>query len=281
MYFYSSTQWILLFFAYAFAGYLWEEIYVSLRQHKLVNRGFLHGPVLPIYGFGAIIILFTVLPVIDNWCLIFILGMCAATVLEYITGALLNKIFKMRYWDYSNDFANVRGYICLRASLAWGAFSLLLVNAIHPLMDRIVLDIPYDLDQTAAVLLICVFTVDCIVSVQQAWDVRTLLISMAEENQEIQQLLERVELLKRRRDAIIAFSDLDQNGVPDILEDMDIKLKEHIQKLKEKNAIRMDALKRVMRANPSATNPNQRMLFQEIRSYFELERKEKKDRKNK
>ena len=132
MHFYTTGQWVLLFFFYCFCGWVWESCYVSACKRQWVNRGFLHGPLLPIYGSGAIIILFVTLPVEQDLRLVFLLGMIAATVLEYVTGAEMERLFKVRYWDYSHHRFNLNGHICLTSSLAWGFFSILLVRFIHP-----------------------------------------------------------------------------------------------------------------------------------------------------
>lgn len=94
MHVYTTGQWVLLFFFYCFCGWVWESCYVSICQSRWVNRGFLNGPLLPIYGFGAIIILFATLPVEDNLYLVWLFGMLAATALEYVTGAAMEALFK-------------------------------------------------------------------------------------------------------------------------------------------------------------------------------------------
>ena len=99
---YTIHQWLLLFYLYCFAGWVWESCYVSALKHKWINRGFLKGPLLPIYGSGAIVVLISTITVKENIFLVFIIGMIAATVLEYITGELMESIFHVRYWDYSN-----------------------------------------------------------------------------------------------------------------------------------------------------------------------------------
>ena len=142
MYVYSPGQWALLFFFYCFCGWVWESCYVSAKQRHWVNRGFLHGPLLPIYGSGAIIILFVTLPVADNLWLVYILGLVAATLLEYVVGAVMEQLFKVRYWDYTKQPCNLHGYICLTSSIAWGFFSILLVRFIHPPIDRLLHKLP-------------------------------------------------------------------------------------------------------------------------------------------
>ena len=137
MYVYTPGQWALLFFFYCFCGWVWESCYVSAKQRHWVNRGFLHGPLLPIYGSGAIIILFATLPVADNFWLVYFLGMLAATALEYVVGAVMEQLFKVRYWDYTKQPFNLHGYICLTSSIAWGFFSDLLIYVIHPPIDKL------------------------------------------------------------------------------------------------------------------------------------------------
>ena len=110
---YVISMGILLFFFYCFCGWVWESAYVSVCERKLVNRGFLKGPFLPIYGSGAICILIVTIPVRGNIPAMCIVGMVAATVLEYITGYVMERLFKVRYWDYTGKFLNVHGYICL------------------------------------------------------------------------------------------------------------------------------------------------------------------------
>ena len=89
MHAYYLCQWILFFFIYSFAGWVWECCYVSVRKRRWVNRGFMHGPILPLYGSGALVILIGTIPVRENIALVFICGMIGATILEYITGAAM------------------------------------------------------------------------------------------------------------------------------------------------------------------------------------------------
>ena len=100
MHIYTTGQWVLLFFFYCFCGWVWESCYVSVCQRRWVNRGFLHGPLLPIYGSGAILILFVTLPAANHLWLVYVLGLVAATALEYVTGAVMERLFGVRYWDY-------------------------------------------------------------------------------------------------------------------------------------------------------------------------------------
>ena len=194
MHVYSAGQWVLLFFFYCFCGWVWESCYVSACQRHWVNRGFLHGPLLPIYGSGAIIILFATLPVAGNLWLVWLLGMLAATALEYATGAAMEALFKVRYWDYSKQKFNLNGHICLSSSIAWGFFSILLVKFIHPPIGRLLADVPARLVDPLALVLTAVFTVDVVQSVQAALDLREVLSRLTEENEELRRLAKRAEV---------------------------------------------------------------------------------------
>ena len=194
MHVYSAGQWVLLFFFYCFCGWVWESCYVSLCQRHWVNRGFLRGPLLPIYGSGAIIILFVTLPVAGNLWLVWLFGMLAATALEYVTGAAMEALFKVRYWDYSKQKFNLNGHICLSSSIAWGFFSILLVRFIHPPIGRLLADVPAWLVDPLALVLTAVFTVDVVQSVQAALDLKEVLSKLTEENEELRRLAKRAEV---------------------------------------------------------------------------------------
>ena len=194
MHVYTTGQWVLLFFFYCFCGWVWESCYVSLRQRRWVNRGFLHGPLLPIYGSGAIIILFVTLPVEEDLFLVWLMGMLAATALEYVTGVVMERLFQVRYWDYSNQKFNLNGHICLSSSIAWGFFSILLVRFLHPPVGRLLADVPAWLVDPAAIVLTAAFSADVVRSVQDALDLKEILTRVAEENEDLRRLAKRAEL---------------------------------------------------------------------------------------
>ena len=175
MYVYSLGQWLLFFFLYCFLGWVWESCYVSAKRRQWVNRGFLHGPMLPIYGTGAVIILLATIPVRDSLWLVFLLGMLAATALEYVTGAAMEALFKVRYWDYSKQRFQFQGYICLRSSLCWGFLGLILTSVIHPPIEKLVLGLPFIGLIVIDVLFSAAFISDVIVSVRSALDLAKVL----------------------------------------------------------------------------------------------------------
>lgn len=194
MYSYDFTQWLLFFYLYSFVGWVWESCYVSLKKARWVNRGFLNGPFLPIYGFGALTILLSTLAVRESLPLIFLFGMTAATILEYFTGACMEKLFHVRYWDYSNQKVNLNGYICLTSSLAWGFFSVLLVRVIHPPVETAVLRIPATAAEVVTVVLSILVAGDVTQSFHEALDLKETLIKLSESNEHIRRLQKRLEV---------------------------------------------------------------------------------------
>ena len=132
---YHIINW---FYIYSFLGWLWESSYVSFKEKKLVNRGFVTGPVCTIYGFGAVIVYLILKPISGNIILLYLGGVIVPTILEYATAVLMETLFHTSWWDYSKNKYNFQGRICLGASLGWGAFSVILFYVFRPFVERIV-----------------------------------------------------------------------------------------------------------------------------------------------
>ena len=187
---YDLSQWILFFFLYSFLGWVWESCYVSVRKHRWVNRGFMHGPMLPLYGSGAMVVLIVTIPVRDNIPLVFLMGMIGATILEYFTGITMERLFHVRYWDYRNLKFNVRGYICPIASLCWGVFSILMVKVVHVPFEHIVLLIPVTIADILAFVLTIAAAVDFTQSFNEAMDMKRILVQLEASKEQIQKMQE-------------------------------------------------------------------------------------------
>ena len=194
MHAYYLPQWVLFFFIYSFIGWVWESCYVSVRKRRWVNRGFMHGPMLPLYGSGAIVVLVSTMGVGENAALIFLLGMMAATVLEYFTGAAMERLFHVRYWDYSNQKLNLHGYICVTSSLCWGFFSVLLVRVVHVPVETAVLRIPLTVSEGAALVLSVAAAVDLTQSFNEAMDLKRILSQLEESREQIRKLQEKLKV---------------------------------------------------------------------------------------
>ena len=130
-------SYFLCFIIYSFLGYICEVIYVFIITKKLTNRGFLYGPLVPIYGFGALLILGVFFPLrsITSWyqpILVFIVGFLLTSILEYLASFFIELIFHMRLWDYSKHKFNINGRVCLLNSSLFAILVLLVFYLIHP-----------------------------------------------------------------------------------------------------------------------------------------------------
>lgn len=157
----------LYFFIYAFLGWCAEVSFATLKSGKLVNRGFLNGPLCPIYGFGCLGIVTVLTPLSQNLILLFFGSFIFASVLEFVTGFVLGKIFKQKWWDYSKEPFNIMGYVCLRMSVLWGFACVFVVKLVHPPIAFAVSKIPYPVNLIVAVILYAILIADIIVSVFQ------------------------------------------------------------------------------------------------------------------
>ncbi len=180
VYDYSFLQWMLIFYIYCFLGWCFESTVVSVQQRRFVNRGFLRGPMLPIYGFGATLLLHVSLPLYNHPAALFAVSMLVATIFEYIVGVVMEKLFKVKYWDYSSHRFQFQGRICLQSSLCWGFFGVLLARVIHPPVEVLAVGLPSVLLAVLVALLTIAFAGDVAVSVRTALDLARLLEELDE-----------------------------------------------------------------------------------------------------
>ncbi len=196
MYLYTWYQWLLFFFIYCFIGWIIESTYVSVRSLHFVNRGFLRLPLLPLYGSGAIIMLWLSLPVQGNLFLVFLFGMLGASALEYVTGYAMERLFKMKYWDYSNNPFNLNGYVCLTNSIAWGFLTLLLTEVIHRPLEWLVLHLNVTVCIILVIIVGIIFVTDAIHSTKEALDLGRILETMTKLKSELDEVQVQISLLK-------------------------------------------------------------------------------------
>ncbi len=175
---------LVLFFAiYSFLGWTMESIFASINERKIINRGFLTGYFCPIYGFGAVLIIKATQLVGNTFesrptslIINILLSIVLVTVLEYITGFLLERIFNCKWWDYSQNAWNIQGYICLKYSLLWGLLTFLLVQVIHPVTEMGVYSIPGAARYYLAAFLLLYFMADTAKSVVETLDLRKVIL---------------------------------------------------------------------------------------------------------
>lgn len=154
-----------IFIIYAFIGWCTEVGYAALNTGKFVNRGFLNGPYCPIYGCGVVIVVAVLTPLKENLIILFIGSFLLTSVLEFITGFLLEKVFHNKWWDYSNLPFNIKGYVCLKFSIYWGLACTFIMDIMHPIIYKFITIIPRILGIVLISVFMGVFVVDVIITV--------------------------------------------------------------------------------------------------------------------
>ena len=167
---FSLYQILAFFLIYSCLGWCLEVIYAAVSTGQLVNRGFLNGPVCPIYGFGMIIVLFTLSPLADNLLLLYLGGVSLPSVLELVGGWALYKLYHTRWWDYSDFPFNIGGYICLEFSLLWGVGTVVVMKAVHPMIAGFVEMIPQMVGFVLMCILYACYAADVVVTAFAASD---------------------------------------------------------------------------------------------------------------
>lgn len=210
----SIDYLFLSFIVFAFLGWLMESTFVSLRKHRWINRGFLNGPICPIYGFGAVLVIAVLMPLKYNWAFVFFGGLLLDSALEYMTSLGMELVFKNRWWDYSSQPFNLQGRICLKISLGWGVLSLVLVYLLAPASDWLIRQIPLVAVPWLSLTLFILLLADFILSVIAAINLNKIIAGFSQAaslwlekgSTLVDNLLERGELV--RDDLILRFESL-------------------------------------------------------------------------
>lgn len=169
------VQTLYWFFLYGCIGWGVEVVYAAIKERRLVNRGFLCGPICPIYGCGMVVLNWTVAALAPSGegksvstMAVFFVGMVLTTAIELVGGWTLFKIYHIRWWDYSNMKFNIGGYICPQFSLLWGLGSVIMVKVVHPALAKASSPLPMKVLVPAEAAVLALFVVDLIVSAAAA-----------------------------------------------------------------------------------------------------------------
>lgn len=225
--------WFLYFSIYSFLGWICEVIYCSIPVKKFINRGFLNGPVCPVYGFGALFVIYIMEWLnIDFPILIFIFGGVIASVIEFIADILLEYVFHTRLWNYSNRKFNIKGRVCLLNSTLFATLSLVLLEIIHPLMVLFISKFSNLVIILVASLFLIIFIVD------MSWTVNEVInLNIALKNMNILEKLKKefnkkefkLKRLKRLRRLIEAFPQLEHKKYKEEFKRLKSLIKESIE----------------------------------------------------
>lgn len=160
----SFLNYFFVFFIYSVVGWFAESVYASINERKIVNRGFLIGPYCPIYGCGSLIIILYLDQYKDNFITVFFLAVVLCSILEYFTSYLMEKLFKTRWWDYSEQKFNLNGRICGQFSILFGLGGLFVIYCIHPIFVKLYSMIPENIILVIVIISFIMFVVDTIIS---------------------------------------------------------------------------------------------------------------------
>ena len=161
---YDLKTWFLLFITYSFIGWIIEMIDNVIVYKKIINRGFLIGPYCPIYGYGAVFIIYFLHSYTKEPIVLFIMAMVICAILEYTTSYLMEKIFQARWWDYSNFKYNINGRICLETMIPFGIGGCAILYIANPIITKLFSMLPSMGLTILSITLFIIFLIDNLVS---------------------------------------------------------------------------------------------------------------------
>lgn len=261
MYQYSIIEWLFFFYLYCFCGWIFESTFVSLKSRKFVNRGFMRGPFLPIYGSGAIMMLVVSMPFQDNIFLTYIAGCIGATALELVTGELMEALFKVRYWDYSNQKFNYKGHICLSSTVAWGFLTIFMTGFLHKGVERIIFFLPSEAVTVLTVAASFYIVADFTLSFKAALDLRDVLMGLEKAKEEM-------ERIQKRLDVIIAVA---SDEIESRRQENSLKVEELMDSIEAK----FNSLRERLKINPSEFVDDVREEIMELRNKYSIEKEQR------
>lgn len=175
----TITDYLFMFFFFSAVGWTVECTYRSLGERRIINSGFLYGPMCPIYGVGCLVIDTLLVPIATplekRLIPVLLLGMVLSDTVEYVTSFLMEKLFNTRWWDYSNNFLNLHGRICFKHTMYWAIFTFAYVYIIAPLYDFMLTFIPQQVRMIAVFVILAIFSVDLVLTVKAAADINKLM----------------------------------------------------------------------------------------------------------
>ena len=240
--------YLIYFFIYAFIGWVVEVSYHTVTIGKFINRGFLSGPYCPIYGFGAISVIYFLTDIAEkNKLVLFIGSIAIATAIEFVAGFLLEKIFHERWWDYSDRKLNIGGYVCLEFSVIWGLFCFLLYEAVHPLVKNLVGLIPLGMLKYLDLGLIIIMTIDLIATINTLVGINKKLKVLDKIRKDIRKVSDRIGTRVYDRTIALENKQEEIKKNPEIIE-----IENRIRELKERKEILGE--RRILRAFPNLTD---------------------------
>ena len=180
----TFLYYFFIFILYTFLGWVFVVAFIFIRTKRFVNRGFLIGPACPIYGFGALIMMFYLTQYKDEPFTVFIMGAFICSTLEYITSYIMEKIFKARWWDYSDKKFNVNGRICLTYAFLFGLCGVIMICFTNPIIIYLLNLIPENIMVIISSSFLIIFITDVLVSFNIISKFKTTALNIAKDSTE-------------------------------------------------------------------------------------------------
>lgn len=180
------SQLFLYFILYSFMGWVMETCYCSTLEHRLVARGFLYGPICPIYGGGVTLMILFFTPLKGNLVLFYVTAVVVMTSWEYLVGWFLEMTTHVKYWDYSQYRFNLKGRVCLWVALTWGVLSYLVIFFIHPPIQSLCENLPVWLEFMLCGAFLALLSVDAVLTIRHLALVSKLVVGVTKLGQELQ-----------------------------------------------------------------------------------------------
>ena len=234
--------YFLLFIIYSIIGWILELLFSIVELKRIVNRGFLIGPYCPIYGAGCLLLVILLSSYADDPIVLFALSVLICSVLEYVTSWLMEKIFKLRWWDYSNMRFNINGRICLETMVPFGIVGVIVVKYVNPFLLNLLGKLSFNSLSIIAIITMSLFIIDVFISFNVVFNLKTITRSITKDStEEIKKAVHKFihnNLFMYER-IVKAFPNMSK-----IIQDQKEKTKKFIAEINEKNKNKKNKLKK-------------------------------------
>ena len=227
--------YFMLFIIYSFIGWSIEVVGKLIEKHKFINRGFLVGPICPIYGWGCIAIILLLSKYKSSPIVLFLMAIIICSILEYFTSYFMEKLFHVRWWDYTRRKYNINGRICAETMIPFGLLGCLVFYIVNPIFTDLLNKIPVNTLNILAIIIFTLYIIDNVVSLSVMFGFKGTLKTVEKDGTE--------EITKKVREVLLKRNFLYKrlvNAFPNItskkerLELLESKISVEIEKLKNK-----------------------------------------------
>ena len=257
-------QAVWIFIIYAFLGWCSEVAFAAVNKGKFVNRGFLNGPVCPIYGVGMLIVVLCLWNLRDRPLLLFLGSALLTTALEFVTGFVLERFFHDKWWDYSDMPFNIKGYVCLKFTILWGLAASFIIGAIHRFIYMLIEKTPFVLGVILLAVFSAAFIADFIVTLTALVKLPKKLKAMAEAERALRAVSDKIG--ENISDTTIAAKEKGEALAEENKPRLEELRAEYEKKKKELSAMleRNFVQRRIFKAFPNLKNGRYKAIFDRI-----------------